>query len=73
MNIINEKRKLRRGLRVLELIDQGNEQVEMLQSSLKMAEYNGFTTMANNLIQKIESKQAAIKRLEKNYEESFNK
>ena len=73
MNYRNEKRKLRRGLRVLELIDQGNEQVEMLESSLKMAEYNGFTTMANNLIEKIESKQAAIERLKRRYEESFNK
>ena len=73
MNIRNEKRKLRRGLRVLELIDQVNEQVEMLESSLRMAEYNGFTTMANNLIEKIESKQAAIERLKRSYEESFNK
>ena len=72
MNIRNEKRKLRRGLRVLELIDLATEKLEILESNKRMAEATDSTTLYNRMLHEIEIEQAVIKRLTDYYRTWFN-
>ena len=73
MNIRNEKRKLRRGLRVLELIDLATEKLEILESNKRMAQEMQAISVYNDYIHKIEIEEAVIKRLTKYYTNQFNK
>ena len=72
MNIRNEKRKLRRGLRVLELIDLATEKLEILESNKRMAEDTDSTTLYNRMLHEIEIEEAVIKRLTDYYRTWFN-
>lgn len=72
MKIRNEKRKLRRGLRVLELIDLATEKLEILESNKRMAQSTDSTTLYNRILHEIEIEEAAIKRLTDYYRTWFN-
>jgi hypothetical protein len=73
MNIRNEKRKLRRGLRVLELIDLATEKLEILESNKRMAEATQSTTLYNRMLHEIEIEEAVIERLSNYYINQINK
>ena len=63
MNIRNEKRKLRRGLRVLELIDLATEKLEILESNKRMAEATQSIQLYNRMVHEVEIEEAVIERL----------
>lgn len=67
MNIRNEQRKLRRGLRVLELIDLATEKLEILESNKRMAQAMDARSVYNDYIHKIEIEEATIERLTNYY------
>ena len=54
MNIRNEKQRLKRGLRILEMIEQETEKRELHEDTLRTAVYNNFFDLTQKCKRDIE-------------------
>jgi len=67
MNIRNEKQRLKRGLRILEMIEQETEKRELHEDTLRTAVYNNFFDLTQKCKRDIEICDKVITRLNERY------
>ena len=67
MNIINEQERLKKGLRILEMIKQETEKKHLHESTLETAEYNNFRNLVYKCERNIEICDMVLIRLNERY------